>query len=106
MRGARSGDNREVHRHEVDPKYMTVGKKYLQTPQSEGILLPLARNKMSLTVIMGELSKAYQGFQHEEIYPTLTRINSKMKYIYQKQAMEEIFENIYFYFLSSLVIIG
>ena len=48
---------------------MTAGKKYQWTPQQEGILLPLARNKISLTFIMGEIAKAEGGFQLEGQLP-------------------------------------
>ena len=48
---------------------MTVGKKYQWTPQQEGILVPRARNKTSLTFIMGEIAKAEGGFQLEGKLP-------------------------------------
>ena len=40
-------DNGEEHRHEVDPEYVTGGKKYLWSKVQEEIMLPLAMNKLS-----------------------------------------------------------
>ena len=82
-------DNSQVHRHEADPEYTTAGKKYLWTPQQEEIILPLARNKMTPVVIMRELRRK-EASNARGVYPTLTQINTKKKYMYQKHAMEEM----------------
>ena len=82
-------DNTEAHRHEADPNYMTAGKKYLWTPGQEEIILPLARNKMSPTVIMRELRRK-EASNGRGIYPTISQINSKKKYMYQKLCLEEM----------------
>ena len=53
------------------------------------MILPLARNKMTPVVIMGELRRK-EASNARGIYPTLTQINTKKKCMYQKHAMEEM----------------
>ena len=45
-------DNAEVHFHQVDKEYLTGGKKYLWTKRQEDIILPLAGNRATATVIL------------------------------------------------------
>ena len=82
-------DNGEEHRHEVDPEYVTGGKKYLWSKVQEEIMLPLAMNKLSAVVCLRELQKK-NAPNARGIYPTITQINSKRKYMYQKLVMEKM----------------
>ena len=74
-------DNRVQHRHEVDTDYALSGKKYQWTGKQEQILLPLIHRppRRCLRELKKEEAMSVQG-----IYPTLTQINSKKKYMLQK----------------------
>ena len=50
-------DNADVHFNQVDEEYLTGGKKYLWTKRQEDIILPLARNRATATVILRELRR-------------------------------------------------
>ena len=82
-------NNGEPHRHEPDLEYVTGGKKYLWTKVQEEILLPLIRNKLSAVICLRELQKK-DAPNALKIYPTLTQLNTKRKYMYQKLVMEEM----------------
>ena len=75
-------DNRVQHRHEVDSNYALSGKKYQWTAQQEQILLPLIQRppRRCLRELKKEEALSVQG-----IYPTLTQINSKKKYMVHKK---------------------
>ena len=75
-------DNRAQHRHEVDSDYALSGKKYQWTGKQEQILLPLIHQppRRCLRELKKEEALGVQG-----IYPTLTQINSKKKYMLQKK---------------------
>ena len=45
-------DNAEVHHPQVDEEYLKGGKKYLWTKRQEDIILPLAGNRATATVIL------------------------------------------------------
>ena len=82
-------NNGEPHRHEPNLEYVNGGKKYLWSRVQEEILLPLIRNKLSAVICLRELEKK-DCPNALGIYPNLTQINSKRKYMYQKQVMEEM----------------
>ena len=71
-------DNRVQHRHEVDANYALSGKKYQWTARQEQILLPLIHRppRRCLRELKKEEAMSVQG-----VYPTLTQINSKKKYM-------------------------
>ena len=75
-------DNRVQHRHEVDSNYALSGKKYQWTAKQEQILLPLIHRppRRCLRELKKEEALSMQG-----IYPTLTQINSKKKYMVHKK---------------------